>query len=304
MSSSAAMSGTPSVPIAPSTLRRVVDLARHAPSVGNTQPWSWQLAPAGLALWADPRRSPSPAGSFGRNLVISCGAALHHALAAAGSLGLDAEVVRLPDASAPDLFATIRFWPTVAPSDAAEIVASIKDRCTDRRRFTAWPVSEARVEELAVATQAWDACGVALADAELRQHVASLVERAEHILPEHRPPEHRPPDVGRAFEPSDGLLAICTAHDDVSSWLAAGVALSAMWLQATRQGLSVVPMSQVVEVPSTRRALEDTLVMPGLRVQLLVRLGWQQITSDASGRTPRRSLDDVLRPGILGDSAP
>lgn len=281
-------------PIAPSTLRRVVDLARHAPSVENTQPWSWQLRPSGLDLWADLRRGLPMADPFGRSLVISCGAALHHALAAAESLGLDAEVVRLPDPCAPDLLATIRFSPTVAPPHAEEIVRSIRERRTDRRRFTAWPVPEARVEQLALGAQAWDAGGVALVGPELQRHAALLVERAEHSQPALRRLED-----DHALKPSDGLLAICTAHDDVASWLAAGVALSAMWLQATREGLSVVPLSQVVEMPSTRRALEDSLGMPGLRVQMLVRLGWQQIGSDGTGRTPRRSLDDVLQDGIL-----
>ncbi len=287
-------SETPSVTIPAPTLRRVVDLARLAPSVANTQPWGWQLRPAGLALRADLRRGLPLRDPFGRSLVISCGAALHHALAAAESMGLDAEVARLPDSCAPDLLATIDFSPAVTPPHAQEIVRSIRERRTDRRRFTAWPVPDVRVEQLAAGAQAWDASGVALVDPELRRHVGLLTEQAGH-----RHPERRPLEDDGDFEAADGLLAICTVHDDVESWLAAGVALSAMWLQATREGLSVVPMCQVVEVPSTRRALEDALAIRALRVQMLVRLGWQQIGRDASGGTPRRSLDDVLHDGIL-----
>lgn len=285
-------SGPQPAQVSVSELRRVVDLARCAPSVDNTQPWTWRLDPAGLDLWADPSRGLPLADPLGRDLVISCGAALHHALVAAESLGLGAEVVRQPDDSTPDLLATIRFFPTVVPPNSAEIRRSIQERHTDRRRFTEWPVPEARVEGLAVAAQAWDASGVTLVDPDLRQHIALLAERAGRSRL-----GGRRLDANQNFWPSDGLLAICTAYDDASSWLAAGVALSAMWLQATREGLSVVPLCRVVEVPSTRRALEDALAIPGVHVQALVRLGWQPIGRDASGRTPRRSLDDVLREG-------
>ena len=44
-------------------------------------------------------------------------------------------------------------------------------------------------------------------------------------------------------------MIICTALDDQRGWLASGQVLSALWLRATRDGLSLVPLSQVVEVP-------------------------------------------------------
>ena len=66
----------------------------------------------------------------------------------------------------------------------------------------------------------------------------------------------------RAVESSDGLMAICTAHDDQVSWLQAGQTLSALWLQATRAGLSIVPLSQVIEVPETRRGACTTTCSP------------------------------------------
>ena len=53
-------------------------------------------------------------------------------------------------------------------------------------------------------------------------------------------------------EPTDGLLVVVTADDGRLSWLHAGEALSAVWLDATTEGLSVVPLSQVVEVAETR----------------------------------------------------
>ena len=89
-------------------------------------------------------------------------------------------------------------------------------------------------------------------------------------------------------------MAVCTAHDDRTSWLRAGQTLSALWLRATRTGLSVVPLSQVIEVPETRHALHEDVFAGMARPQLLVRLGWQEIARATLPVTPRRPLADVL----------
>ncbi|HVQ18654.1 MAG TPA: NAD(P)H nitroreductase, partial [Actinomycetes bacterium] len=71
-------------------------------------------------------------------------------------------------------------------------------------------------------------------------------------------------------------------------------AMSALWQEATTEGLSIVPLSQVVEVTETRISLDD-LLGPGLRPQILLRVGWQEIGRSDLPRTPRRSLDEILR---------
>ena len=71
----------------PSTLRTVLESATRAPSVHNSQPWRWLVGPDRLRLLADPSRHLPHADPDRRNLLLSCGAALHHctvALAAAG----------------------------------------------------------------------------------------------------------------------------------------------------------------------------------------------------------------------------
>jgi hypothetical protein len=87
---------------------------------------------------------------------------------------------------------------------------------------------------------------------------------------------------------------VVTDDDGLLSWLHAGEALSAVWLDATIAGLSVVPLSQVVEVTETRIGLEN-LLGPGMHPQILLRVGWQEIGRTGLPRTPRRPLDDVLR---------
>jgi hypothetical protein len=67
-----------------------------------------------------------------------------------------------------------------------------------------------------------------------------------------------------------------------------------LWLAATRAGLSVVPLSQVIEVPETREALHQDVFGGMARPQLLLRIGWQEIARGSLPATPRRPLSAVL----------
>jgi hypothetical protein len=103
----------------------------------------------------------------------------------------------------------------------------------------------------------------------------------------------------QCVEASDGLLVLGGSTDDDLAWLQTGESLSALWLDATLQGLAVVPLSHVIEVEETRTALRTTL-LGGLTVpHLLVRIGWQPIGRRELERTPRRPLSSVLsRAGV------
>src|SRR3954447_25313906 len=89
---SASMGTTARVPI-----RELVALATRAPSVHNTQPWRWCVAGDQVALFADYSRQLIHADPAGRDLVISCGAALHHLQASAAAMGWKAHVRRMPN---------------------------------------------------------------------------------------------------------------------------------------------------------------------------------------------------------------
>ena len=69
------MTDTLAVPTA--AVRRIVEGATRAPSVHNTQPWLWRAHAHTLDLYADRSRRLGATDPEGRNLVISCGAALH-----------------------------------------------------------------------------------------------------------------------------------------------------------------------------------------------------------------------------------
>ena len=88
-------------------LRLIVAGALRAPSVHNTQPWRWHATSRTLELHADRSRGLPATDPEGRNLVISCGAALHHAQVVARALGWATHVDRHPDPDDPDLLARL-----------------------------------------------------------------------------------------------------------------------------------------------------------------------------------------------------
>ena len=215
----------------------------------NTQPWAWRLRADGMDLYADHQRRPPGADPTGRELVISCGAALHHVQVAARAMGWSSDVRRLPDASAPALLAEVRLSPAAPPRSAAGELAALRDRHTDRRRFTSWPVPDERLGLLADVARAHGVGAVALTDAGERFRVELLVGRAQQLQAREVGAAE---EDGRDVEGSDGLVVLYAEDDSREAWLRAGEGLSALWLDAVRSGLSVVPLSHVLEVEETR----------------------------------------------------
>ena len=96
-------------------------------------------------------------------------------------------------------------------------------------------------------------------------------------------------------EPAEpALLVVCTSSDDTMSRLRAGEALSAVLLKGTADGLVTVPLSQAVEVDTTRRLLRDELLDDAACPQVLVQVGRPATTSLRIPPTPRRPVGEVL----------
>lgn len=311
---------------------RLIADACRAPSVFNTQPWAWRIRPDHLLLFADHSRRLAVADPQGRNLTISCGAALHHLQVAARATGWEPTVERLPDRTAPALLASIRFRPATPPPSAADELLALRNRTTDRRRFTSWPIPHESLERLAEVARTFGAEALPLTDVVSRFHTELLVARALNtqgrdpaVAQEQQrwmnrrdalgvplstvPSEpsaresHRSrfgigslEEAGRDVEGTDGLVLLYAAQDSPGAWLRCGEALSALWLDAVHHGLSIVPTTQVVEVPETRSALQHDILPAGAQPLLLVRVGWQAIGRDDSVATPRRKVEDVLLP--------
>jgi hypothetical protein len=313
------------------TTRRIVELACRAPSVHNTQPWAWRIGLDRIELYADWSRRLPASDPDGRNLVISCGAALHHAQVAAAALGFDVAVTTSQVPLHPQHLATLDLTPGTLDRDAADDLRALELRSTNRQRFTDWPIPDGRLSKLAASVTQDGVLCRALTDVADRFRVELLVSRAltrqthdQDVVAEQRlwidhglrdgVPAHAVADRGLlplhhrsrfASEPpadaqpevrigSDGLLVLATGSDDPGAWLRTGEALSALWLHATADGLSVVPLSQVIEVDETRQAVRFGVLDGTMAPQILVRIGWQEIGTRP--RTPRRPVDDVLLP--------
>ena len=312
--------------------RELVGMACRAPSIHNTQPWAWRLVGADtIELHADRSRQLSETDPDGRALVISCGAALHHLVVAAEGFGLVADAQPLPQGPDSDFLAEIHLAPGEFDEVSLKMMDALENRQTDRRGFIGWEVPEARLRALAEAASGWGAHAKPITDPRLAARTQALVEeaRAEErqnrkivleqwdwinhspddgvpgssALPHHREGVPRTsdrfdsrPGPGGHTTPGDALLLVFTSGDDHAAWLASGQTLSAVWIRATYDGISLRPDTQVIEVERTRQLLRHHLLDDLGHPQVLVHVGWQETSRPAQRFTPRRSLEDVLLP--------
>jgi hypothetical protein len=117
-------------------LRTVIACAELAPSVHNTQPWTWRGEGDHIEVRADRSRGLPVLDPRGRELTISCGAAIEFGITAVRGLGWDCDVALLPDPADADLLArlTIRGH-READTDERERFEAIPRRYTDRGSY-------------------------------------------------------------------------------------------------------------------------------------------------------------------------
>jgi nitroreductase len=314
------------------TVRAAIELACRAPSVHNSQPWRWVVGPRSVHLYADLRRWLPTTDADGRDMALSCGAALHHLRLALAAAGLEAEVHRLPNPDQGDHLAAVTLRTASDGGGDLGLATAIPERRTDRRRFGGWDVPTAFVDELAARAAEQGAVLRAVPDGHPRRVLLDAIREAARTQeqdPRYRtettawtglavdgigiPPRNllRDPASGGATarrltpgslpqgpggdDGEDGalLLVIGTASDDTLSQLRAGEAASAVLLHATRLGLATCPLSQPLEVGQTRRTIRDRVLGGTLSPQLVVRVGWAP-TGPPPPATPRRPVDESI----------
>ncbi len=114
----------------------LVATAARAPSVHNTQPWKFRVQGNVIDLLADPHRQLQHVDPDGRELMISCGAALFGLRLGMRKLGYLAAVELLPDPAQPLLVARVKSAGHAAISRAeAELLAALPHRHTHRGAF-------------------------------------------------------------------------------------------------------------------------------------------------------------------------
>ena len=315
------------------TARAIISLANRAPSVHNSQPWRWRIGPSSIHLFADPQRALPAIDPEGRDLRLSCGAALHHLRVALLAAGMGAQVHRLPDPAHPLHLAAVEPHLDRPTPDDLAIARAIENRRSDRRVFSTWPVP---AEMLAVvqAAAARQGAQLTILDRESeRSSVARLVEHAaveQALTPDassetaawsgrSRGAREGVPSANVPAEPegampmrhfagseqpqnmlgrdeTDGTVfaLLATPGDSPVDQLQAGEALSAVLLQATRFGLATDPVSQPLEVRATRLALSESLLRGTAEPQVLLRIGWAPMSATPVPQTGRRPVGDTI----------
>ena len=121
--------------------RYVVAKAVWAPSVHNTQPWRFAVEGRQIGLHADAGRRLVVADPDGREMLISCGAALFNMRLALRSLGYTPVTCVLPDPGQPTWVAQVS-WRQGAAADEFErrLSGHVLTRRTHRGAFDPEPL--------------------------------------------------------------------------------------------------------------------------------------------------------------------
>ncbi len=164
--------------------RYVVTRAVWAPSVHNTQPWRFTVGGGPqISLHADASRRLAVADPDGREMMISCGAALFTVRLALRALGYVPETRVLPDPAQPALVARVS-WRDRAPADEFErrLSGHVLTRRTHRGAFDPDPLPPDTLAGLRAAAAREGAALRIVADDGRRAALAAAVETAEHEL--------------------------------------------------------------------------------------------------------------------------
>jgi nitroreductase len=167
-------------PVFPHRAEAVVAAAVQAPSLHNAQPWRFRVRDDVLELRADRSRQLSATDPSGRQLTISCGAALLGARLAVHHLGHEANVRLLPEPADGDLLAEVRAGrPVPADEDVHRLLEAMARRRSHRGRFDAVPVPASTVVRLRAAAEKEGARLVLVNRPGARRAVADVVAAAE-----------------------------------------------------------------------------------------------------------------------------
>ncbi|MFJ8915007.1 Acg family FMN-binding oxidoreductase [Amycolatopsis sp. NPDC102389] len=305
----------------------VLRSAMLAPSTHNTQPWLFRCTGTGIELHADPRRILPVTDPDGRELVLSCGAALFTLRTAIHALGFHPATTLMPSRADPDLLAVVRPLAERTPDPkVARLARAIPRRRTNRRPFLSSVVPKPTLAVLRHATElehAWlpnldaeqcrllrDLTTVArrkqLADPAFLAELGRWTELGAGTrdgVPSYAT-EGSPADESWLLDEFGGatgdprpvplVVAIGSLTDDRLDRLQAGQALQRVLLTATGAGLDASFISPPIMVREARAELRRILGC-GVWPQVLLRVGY----GSPLPWTPRRPLDDVLLDSLI-----
>jgi nitroreductase len=312
------------------TIRTALTMAVRAPSVHNTQPWLWRVCENSIHLYSNPDLQLPSTDPDSRDLTISCGIALNHCVVAFGALGWLAKAHRFPNPADSGHLAAIELEQYPATEVDIALAGAILRRHTDRRRYSARPVSAADISLMgARAARA----GVMLRNVESLTRLSELVSEAAYrhagsyeyvselsiwsgryasqagvparsaarldpatAIPRRAfaGPALTQPPAPAAADDDAVVLALGTRDDDDVARLRAGEATSAVLLTATALGLASCPITEPLEIKDIRDEVAADVFGTSGYPQMLLRIGWAPVNAEPLPATPRRALSDVV----------
>jgi nitroreductase len=320
----------PASPLSKEDTAVVAEAARWAPSVHNTQPWRFRARPRGLEIHENLDRALPVVDPYGRDRLISCGAAAYNASLAIGHLGWAPQLAICPDRDRPGLVATVDRGPRLAPDRTRErLYEAIPVRRSHRRVFLPTPVDAARLDRLRAAAADHDTW-LRVVGPRRRARLARLLfdgavaqsanrafrEEISRWLRDTAGGSDGVPiaSLGTAPYPVDGLItrdlairfearewvhqelgrstvAVLFSHrDERTDWVRSGVALQHLLLVATVDGLVASFADQPIQQTRLRPQLAELLDEPGYP-QAILRIGEPMVSVPP---TPRRPLADLF----------
>ena len=158
----------------------VVAAAVWAPSVHNTQPWRFTADGDQISLYADAGRQLMAADPDGREMMISCGAALFTARLALRSLGYIPQTSVLPDPGRPLLVARVSWGRRSECTEFEQaLFGRVRQRRTHRGGFDLVPLPLGLLATLRERAVRHDAMLRIVADDGRRAALAAAVAEAE-----------------------------------------------------------------------------------------------------------------------------
>lgn len=153
-----------------------------APSSHNTQPWIFRIGDGALELCADRTRALPVVDPNGRELTLSCGAALFHLWLALRHFGYAGDVEVLPEIGNLDLLARVQLGELRPPRAEEELLfAQVHQRHTHRGPFDPAPLPHKLISALQAAAAEEGAWFHVLEDEEVRGAVADLVAEGDRL---------------------------------------------------------------------------------------------------------------------------
>jgi hypothetical protein len=308
-------------------LRFLIRYALLAPSTRNTQPWTFVVGPDVVAIHLDTTRWQPVADPDQREMFISLGCALENLLIAATHFGYRtaADYLAGDDDSTPVV--RIRFegkgrLPSSPPDPRfkvmthrhthhgsydgtpveAEHLAALSDACTEPGLRVHWITgddSRAQVDALVMRADA-----VLLSNPEYRHELGELIGSGVFGTPwllaalGRFAVSHLISASSFSQADHDALMSspvigvICAHSNSRQSQVRVGQVLERIYLAATIRGLSLQPVSQLLQLPETAEALARMLPDQDCVPLQPFRLGH---APPPRVHTPRRSLEEVLR---------